>query len=145
MTARQPMIRITCYKCKEVFCLTESTYETLVRQAEAGRFFCPHGHEQQFRSGPTELDILRDERDKLKQDGARLHDQIRLERERAEGAERSASAYKGVSTRIRNRIKRGACPCCNRTFQNLASHMATKHPGYVNEEESEHKTGGGGA
>jgi hypothetical protein len=24
----------------------------------------------------------------------------------------------------------GVCPCCNRTFQQLARHMKAKHPGY---------------
>lgn len=26
------------------------------------------------------------------------------------------------------RVNRGVCPCCKRSFQNLARHMATKHP-----------------
>lgn len=26
-----------------------------------------------------------------------------------------------------SRVKRGLCPCCNRTFTNLARHMATQH------------------
>lgn len=26
-----------------------------------------------------------------------------------------------------SRVKKGVCPCCKRTFQNLASHMATQH------------------
>lgn len=26
------------------------------------------------------------------------------------------------------RVNRGVCPCCNRSFQNLARHMSTKHP-----------------
>jgi hypothetical protein len=27
-------------------------------------------------------------------------------------------------------VANGVCPCCNRTFQNLARHMAGKHPDY---------------
>lgn len=46
----------------------------------------------------------------------------------AEAVKRSAAAYKGAATRLKNRAKAGVCPCCNRTFQNLARHMASQHP-----------------
>lgn len=60
-----------------------------------------------------------------------------IERQRnwREGAERSASAYKGQATRLRNRIKAGVCPRCNRTFQNLQRHMAGQHPEFKPEAE----------
>ena len=32
-------------------------------------------------------------------------------------------------------VSGGACPCCNRSFENLARHMATKHKDYVKREE----------
>jgi hypothetical protein len=43
---------------------------------------------------------------------------------------RSLTAHKGHTTRIKNRIAAGVCPCCNRTFKNLARHMGNKHPDY---------------
>ena len=46
-------------------------------------------------------------------------------------AERSAAAYKGHLTRVKRRVGNGVCPCCNRTFKNLADHMTTKHPDYA--------------
>jgi hypothetical protein len=30
--------------------------------------------------------------------------------------------------RIQKRTAAGVCPCCNRTFQQLARHMKTRHP-----------------
>jgi hypothetical protein len=36
-----------------------------------------------------------------------------------------------VATRIRNRIAAGVCPCCTRTFKNVARHIKDKHPTYV--------------
>lgn len=42
-----------------------------------------------------------------------------------------------VCTRTRNRIAAGVCPCCNRTFQNLADHMRTLHADYVAAEPEE--------
>ena len=49
-------------------------------------------------------------------------------REAREGAERRASAARGQVTKLKNRAAAGVCPCCNRQFQNLKNHMATKHP-----------------
>lgn len=66
----------------------------------------------------------------------------RLDQERAESAhqrklrrsaERSAAIVKGLHRKTKERIKAGVCPCCNRTFQNLARHMAGQHPDYAAE------------
>lgn len=43
---------------------------------------------------------------------------------------RQLAAQKGVTTRIKNRIANGVCPCCQRTFKNLARHMKGQHPNY---------------
>jgi hypothetical protein len=40
----------------------------------------------------------------------------------AEAAEHAKTARK------LSRVSAGVCPCCNRTFQNVARHMKTKHP-----------------
>ena len=45
--------------------------------------------------------------------------------------ERSHAATRGQITKLKNRVHAGVCPCCNRTFQNVARHMKTKHPDYV--------------
>lgn len=39
----------------------------------------------------------------------------------------SSSRIGATKTRIKNRVKNGVCPCCNRTFENLARHMQAKH------------------
>ena len=49
-----------------------------------------------------------------------------------EAVERSRAAMRGQVTKIKNRVARGICPCCNRSFENLTRHMATKHPDYAN-------------
>jgi Fe-S oxidoreductase len=50
-------------------------------------------------------------------------------------AQADARAQKAAKTRIKNdrdriktRVANGVCPHCNRTFQNLARHMASQHP-----------------
>lgn len=91
-------------------------------------FHCPNGHAQHYTAEKSEREQLRRERDRLKYDAARLEDEAREAREEADAARRSAAAMKGVATRMKNRVKHGVCPCCNRTFADLARHMATKHP-----------------
>ena len=130
------MITVECCQCKTSFGLSDETYRVLQRSEQP--FWCPHGHKQVFRAGPSEADKLRSERDRLKQDAARLNDWLREQRQRAGQAERSAAAYKGVATRTRNRVKNGVCPCCNRTFSNLAAHMAGKHPNFGTGPDLEH-------
>ena len=58
----------------------------------------------------------------------KLKDQERLWREKAEHQTR---AVRGVVTKLKKRAANGICPCCKRTFAQLARHMATKHPEYA--------------
>lgn len=130
---------IVCCRCKVSFGMDEATYATLKKSAAT--FHCPFGHQQHFTTGPTEADKLRLERDRLKQEVARLEDRARAA-ERAEAAAqehaeyqaRRTAAARGQVTRLKNRAAAGLCPCCNRSFVNLQRHMATKHAGFTAEE-----------
>jgi hypothetical protein len=51
-----------------------------------------------------------------------------VQAERANRAEREASIERDKLARLRKRAKHGVCPCCKRTFQQLARHMKQKHP-----------------
>lgn len=79
-TVETTMVTEQCCNCGMLFAVT-SDYQKRRRQDRA-RFFCPEGHGQSY-SGETEAEKLRRERDRLKQDAARLEDQIRRERENA--------------------------------------------------------------
>src|SRR5262245_38136579 len=48
--------------------------------------------------------------------------------------EKSHAATRGHLTRQRKRAQAGVCPCCNRTFQQLARHMKSQHPEFRPEE-----------
>lgn len=91
-------------------------------------FCCPKGHRQHYSNDDNDIEKMRRQRDRLKQSAAHLEDMRKQANDRADAAERSASAYKGAATRLKNRAKAGVCPCCNRTFQNLARHMKSQHP-----------------
>lgn len=101
------------------------------RKKNKERFYCPNGHGQAYVE--SEADRLRRERDRLAQQIAQRDDEIKRQRERREETERRLAATKGVVTRYRNRVGSGVCPCCNRTFHNLARHMASQHPTFAAE------------
>ena len=86
---------------------------------------CPLGHTWGY-VGKSDEERLReqlsDARDSLAS--------VRADRDQIQASLRST---KGVVTRQKKKLQRvtaGVCPCCNRTFQNLARHMGTKHPDY---------------
>jgi hypothetical protein len=88
-------------------------------------FYCLNGHEQHYSESTKQK--LREAKDALARERARA-DQLRADRD---AADRRVSAAKGQVTKIKNRVGRGVCPCCNRTFADLGAHMATKHPDYA--------------
>lgn len=136
-------VSVTCHQCKEVSGLSRQTYNVLLRSGQT--FYCPWGHGGVYSAAPTEADLLRKERDTLKQQMARKDDEIRqkgdevrAERAWREAAQNQARAYKGVATRVKNRVGKGVCPCCNRTFANLQRHMAGKHPTFTHDDVPHH-------
>lgn len=124
---------IECCSCHMSFGVTPLFYKD--RRNDHKTFYCPSCGNRQHFTGMSDEEKLRQERDRLTQQLAQKDDEIRMQRERKEAAQRQASAFKGVVTRTKKRIAGGACPCCNRTFQNLAQHMATKHKDYAQTEE----------
>jgi len=101
------------------------------RRRDGRAFWCPNGHQMVYRE--TEADTLRRERDRLKQNAAYLENRIAELANQRDMAERRVSAAKGQVTKLKNRARAGLCPCCNRSFVKLAQHMATKHPGFIQE------------
>lgn len=132
-----------CWKCKTPYALEMSLYKAAKRNEDI-TFYCSNGHPAHYPAGATETDKLRRERDSLKQQTARLHDRIREEQEAAAAAQRSANAYKGQATKLRNRAAAGVCPCCNRQFQNLHRHMKSQHPNFGPDEDAQLKVIEGG-
>ena len=121
-----------CHKeCGIDFWVPDGWYN--LRQHDGVRFTCPNGHSQWF--GESSEDELRQERDRLKQRLAQKDDEIAEEREKKNAARRSLRAQKGQVTRLKNRVKAGVCPCCNRSFLNLRRHMDNKHPEYATDAE----------
>lgn len=114
------LTRTTCCSCGVAFGLDNQFYAE--RLADKKFFHCPNGHSQRF-TGPTEAQEQKARADRLAQE---LIEETKRRRE----AERSKSALRGINTRVKNRISKGVCPCCNRYFANLHRHMSGQHPTY---------------
>lgn len=124
----------TCIDCGVLFGL-EAHYDD-ERKQDHKSFSCPNGHSQHY-VGKTDVQIAHEERDAARQLAARESRRRQLAQADAEHARRSAAAYKGWATRVRNRIANGVCPCCNRSFTNVRRHMESQHPDYTIPEPTE--------
>lgn len=102
--------------CDVHFCMSRATYDETKRTGRT--WYCPNGHPRVWGGDTTEQ--------KLEAERARashLEDQLR------------ASIAEGEATRQqllrdRHRFANGVCPCCQRSFTNVANHMRTQHPEY---------------
>lgn len=119
---------IQCANCGISFGLTK---DYIRRRREDGEgFHCPSGHSNTY-AGKTEVDRLKRELESERKLKEWAQQDATKARERATHQERRANTFKGHLTRTKNRIAGGVCPCCNRTFQNLANHMKHQHPSYA--------------
>lgn len=128
VTAVLTMNNITCSSCGVVFAVAAS-YENERRQ-DRKTFWCPNGHALRF-NGRTKDEEIRELKQTIERRERALND-VREQRDRAsrsaQGYKIAASRARGERDRIKTRVAAGVCPCCNRTFQQLARHMASKHP-----------------
>lgn len=123
---------IECCDCRCSFAVPAQTRRQWVETG--GNFFCPAGHQQHY----TEPDIqkLRKQLERVEREKKWAQDNAQAERRAREMTERRLIGQKAAKTRLRNRIKNGVCPCCQRSFLNLRDHISTKHPDFQADEES---------
>jgi rubrerythrin len=125
-----------CCECRMPFAMTKAFQDA--RLSDRGSwFYCPAGHRQWYVGESTEAKAIR-ERDIAKQQIARAEQEAREATRRAEAAEAEASEQRAVAAKarlatrnIRKRAINGVCPCCTRTFSNVAEHMRKQHPNVV--------------
>ena len=114
-----------CPTCGCVYAIPDGVHRRGMRHKENATIWCPNGHQWHYIGKPHDVEV-RELRERLASERAR--------RDQAEAAER---AQRAAATRARNerdrlkvRAKAGVCPCCQRTFQQLARHMKAKHPDF---------------
>lgn len=121
-TPSEVLVAHRCGECGVWFGLTEFMLDK--RRKDGKSFYCPNGHSRAFRE--TEAMRLQRQLDDERQRRRAAQDLLHAE-------ERSHTATRGHLTRQKKRAANGVCPCCNRTFKQLAAHMKNKHPEYVKE------------
>lgn len=109
-----------CLHCGGIYALSKNF---LQRRSEiGGSWHCPY-----CRGG---IMYRESDKQKLERDLQCAKNRLAREVARHDQTRASLSAQKGVNTRLKNRVSKGVCPCCNRYFKNLHRHMENKHPGY---------------
>ena len=121
------MVNISCPDCGVIFGL-EPGYQAERRKSHQS-FYCPNGHKLHY-PGMTEQEK---EIERLKTSVEWHRTRAETKAQEAETAKRSAAASRGVVTRIKKRITKGVCPCCNRYFRDLHQHMQGQHPDWKHE------------
>lgn len=120
-----------CITCGVRYAMPTSMYKH--QQEKGGFHHCPNGHSQGWSKEESELARLRRERDVAKQQIARAEDEAREAREAWGRAERDAAKAKAETKKLKKRTSAGTCPCCQRTFSNMAEHMKHQHPQFLAE------------
>lgn len=115
---------VECAKCHTAFGMTESLDRA--RRNDHETFYCPLGHSN-FYPQESEAEKLRARLASAEASLVHTRDQLQM-------TEYARRAQKGQATRLKNRIAAGVCPCCSRSFQDLARHMSGQHPDFVHTE-----------
>lgn len=118
---------IYCYKCRCPFAVPENIRRRW--QEDGTSFYCPNGHSQLYID--SDVQKLQKELARAKKEKEWAEQESRNKSEALMHSENARRSQKAATTRLKNRIKHGVCPCCKRTFANIASHMKTKHPAFV--------------
>jgi len=120
-TVQIEMVPINCCKCALPFAVPARFEQA--RRADHETFYCPNGHPQGY-YGKSALEKARE---KLKEQEERAAGEVakRLQTEKLLEQERKKNA--GQKKKL-DRVAKGVCPCCNRSFVNLKRHMDSKHP-----------------
>lgn len=117
-----------CCSCGVVFGMTKQTKQHYLKY-KAEMFYCPNGHSQHY--------VGKSDAEKLKEaEAARVAAEARAKlAENAAGVERKRAEderEKAKKARAKlNRVAKGVCPECKRSFSDLARHMHVKHDGKV--------------
>jgi hypothetical protein len=120
------LVEITCCNCFTHFAMDKDLNQRL--RSTGGTFYCPNGHGQVYTE--SEVQRLQKQLNSTKKQLTWAEEIATRARLEAKTVKREKAAIKGQLTKTRNRIANGVCPCCHRTFKQLAAHMNNKHPDF---------------
>lgn len=126
---------INCGECGGIYALNERYRR---KKQEVGESWtCPYckcgwGYSNSSENERLKRELQQEQERTLRE--RQRHDQTKAE---LRETERRRRAEKGAKTKLKKRVAHGVCPCCNRTFKQLAAHMSAMHPEYVQEAKQE--------
>lgn len=120
------LIVVTCGSCGTRHAIPEQ----LQRQAKeyGKKWYCPTGCHITYVN--NDLEEARKELERQQRIIQNKQERIESLHNRLTEEKHKVRAEKAAKTRLKNRVKNGVCPCCNRTFSNLLNHMKNQHPEY---------------
>lgn len=114
-----------CPSCGVLYTVPKDVIES--HRNHGGNHYCSNGHSLGWGSGGasnSEWAKMRRRAERAEQEKARLSDEAdRLQTELQKAGRRER--------RLKKRASAGTCPCCNRTFSNMARHMKHQHPEFA--------------
>lgn len=132
-TETETWCTLCCSVCHVLYAVTERHRDRCCEDGSS--FYCPNGHVQVFIESDNQR--LTKERNEARRERDANERWYQSERDDHSRTKKQRNAFKGKVTEVKRRISKGVCPCCTRTFQNLARHMESKHPEYVAPENPE--------
>ncbi len=121
------LVHQECGECGTIFGMSRALRNC--RLGDKQYWWCPNGHQRYF-GGKTHAQQVKD----LEQAVTEMRDYAVRQRDRADGNHRTSTALKGHVTRLRNRAAEGRCQWCEVVSDDMAQHVADRHPERVNDE-----------
>lgn len=120
-----------CPACGVRFAMPSNLLRTLRDNCKT--FYCPNGHEQSFRESETTR--LKRDLEQAKQRATQAEELARRRLADVDRLSKTKQQIQGKLRAIKLRAANGVCPCCQRSFVQLARHMRSKHPAWVEEQQ----------
>lgn len=120
------LVEETCCNCYTHFAMDQALNKKL--RTNGGTFYCPNGHGQHYTE--TEVQKLTKQLENAKKREAWAEQSYQREYQAHGETKKEKANVKRQLTNTRKRIANGVCPCCHRTFVNIARHMTSKHPDF---------------
>lgn len=130
------MVTVVCCSCGIPFGMPERFRKKLMETQEG--FYCPAGHGQSYSKSTAEIlkeqlqgekEARQKEKDLLQNAASKAQELAKSWHVEWESQVKQKEKIAAKLMRTEKRIANGVCPCCNRTFKDLAEHMKTQHPG----------------
>lgn len=131
MTTIVESVELTVFNCGEcagTYAINERYRRQ--KQENTGGWHCPYCESSWGYFGKTQAQKLEEKLKAAEESRRSAWRETEKTSERLDAERRSHTATKGHLTRKKKRAANGTCPCCNRTFKQLAAHMKNKHPEY---------------